>query len=272
MHLEQSDTRRSARMAEWAPIFSVILCLSASLINLSSAHAIDLYEIQVYTVETTEHKKWDLELHSNGVVNAVGRLAKDELRPHEIHETIEATYGLFPHVEIGQYFAMAKFVGGSFGYAGSRTKLHFGIGDPDAWPIAFGGNFEIAYMRQQADPNSLSLELRPILQKNFGKLSLVADFAFEKAMRGPGSHEGFGLLPSVMISYELFPWMTPALEYYGDIGPIRNPLPTKLQQHFVVPAINLNLLPQLEFNFGVGIGTTQASRGTFIKSIIGWTF
>ena len=223
-------------------------------------------------METTPKNKLTLELHSNGVVNAVGRLAKEELRPHEIHETIEGTYGISSNVEIGQYFNMAKFVGGSFGYAGSRTKLHFGIGDPDEWPIAFGGNLEIDYMRKQADPNSLSLEFRPILQKNFGKWSFVADFAFEKAMRGPGSHDGVSLLPSTMISYDLLPWLTPALEYYGDIGPLRNPSPPKLQQHFIVPALNFNFLPQLELNFGVGIGTTQASRGTFIKSIIGWTF
>jgi len=223
-------------------------------------------------VETTPHRKLTLELHSNGTVNAVGALAKDEMRPHEIHETIEATYGLFPNLEIGQYFNMAKFVDGSFNSAGGRTKMHFGIGDPDEWPIAFGGNLELAYMRKQADPNALSMEIRPIFQKNFGKLSIVADFAFEKALKGPGAHDGFGLLPSMSISYELLPWLTPALEYYGDIGPVRNPLPVKQQQHFIVPTLNLDFLPQLELNFGVGIGTTQASRGVFIKSIIGWTF
>jgi hypothetical protein len=74
------------------------------------------------------------------------------------------------------------------------------------------------------------------------------------------------------ISDELLPLLTPALEYYGDIGPVRNPLPLKLQQHFIVPTLNFDFLPQLELNFGVGIGTTQASRGVFIKSIIGWTF
>jgi hypothetical protein len=37
-----------------------------------------------------------------------------------------------------------------------------------------------------------------------------------------------------------------------------------------VPTINLNLHPQLEINIGVGIGTTKASNGTFLKSIIGF--
>ncbi len=44
------------------------------------------------------------------------------------------------------------------------------------------------------------------------------------------------------------------------------------QQHFIVPALNFDFLPQLEMNIGVGIGMTRASNGTFVKTIIGWTF
>jgi hypothetical protein len=248
----------------------VIGCLI--LLSAARAWAIDQYEIQIYTTETAPLHKLTLELHSNGVVNAVGHLAKDELRPHEIHETLEATYGLWSNVEIGQYLATAKFVDGGYGYAGSRTKIHFGIGDPETWPIAFGGNIELDYMRRQAEDNPLTLEFRPIISKSFGKLSLVADFAFEKPFRGPGTHDGVTFSPSGWISYEVLPWLTPSIEYYGDMGPVMHLPSTARQQHFVVPTINLDLLPQLELNFGVGIGTTKASRATFIKSIIGWTF
>ncbi len=252
------------------------LALSISLIAALSgarhAAAIDQYEIQIYSTETVEHHKLSLELHSNSVLSTTGLRAKEELRPHELHETLEATYGLTPHVEIGQYFVTAKFIDGGYGYAGSRTKIHFGIGDPEAWPLAFGGNIEVDYMRRQADENPLSLEVRPIVEKRFGKLAIIANLAFEKPLRGPGSHTGISFAPSGLVSYDLLPWLTPAVEYYGDIGPLRTIPSTSQQQHFVVPAINLNLLPQLEFNVGVGIGTTKASQGIFLKSIIGWTF
>jgi len=239
---------------------------------LSKVSAIDLYEIQIYSTGTAPLHKLTLELHSNSVLNTVGRLAKDELRRHEVHETLEATYGLLSNVEIGQYFATAKFVDGPYGYAGSRTKIHFGFGDPETWPLAFGGNFELAYMRRQAEDNPLSLEFRPIIEKKFGKLSIVADFAFERPFEGPGTHQGITFSPSGLISYDLLPWLTPAVEYYGDVGPVRQIPSVSRQQHFVVPTVNLNLLPQLELNIGVGIGTTSASRGTFLKTIIGWTF
>jgi hypothetical protein len=236
------------------------------------AAAIDLYEIQIYSGETTPPQHLTLELHSNAVVTATGRRATQELRPEELHETFEVTYGLLPHVEIGQYFCTARFLNGSYDYAGSRTKLHFGLGDARSWPVALGGNIELAYMRRQAEENPLSLELRPILETRWGKWWLVGDFALEKPLSGPGSHTGWALSPSGLLSYELLPWLTPALEYYGDLGALRHFPACQHQQHFLVPTLILDLLPPLEINFGVGVGLTQASSGIFLKSIIGWTF
>ncbi|HTY54503.1 MAG TPA: hypothetical protein VMB26_04855, partial [Candidatus Binataceae bacterium] len=203
------------------------------LIFASVAHAIDFYEIQVYTVETTEQYHLELELHSNSVTTATGTEAHQAIRPYEIHETLEATYGLLPHVEIGQYFATAKLETGNYEYAGSRTKVHFGISDPETWLIAFGGNIELDYMRRAAEENPLNLELRPIVESHLNRLWIVANLAFEKPFSGPGTHSGVTFAPSGEITYELLSWLTPALEYYGDMGPVQ-PLPAvQRQQHFV---------------------------------------
>lgn len=234
--------------------------------------AIDLYEIQIYSSQTTPVQQLTVELHSNSILRATGHRAKEELRPYEVHETLEATYGLTAHIELGQYLCTAKFANDDYNYAGSRTKLHFGIGNAEGWPVAVGGNIELGYMRRQAEENPLSVEVRPIVEKRFGKLWLVGDFAFEKALNGPGAHDGITFAPSGMISYALLPWLTPALEYYGELGAIRHFSRGPAQQHFLVPTLNVELLPQLELNVGVGIGVTRASNGTFLKSIIGWTF
>jgi hypothetical protein len=44
------------------------------------------------------------------------------------------------------------------------------------------------------------------------------------------------------------------------------------QQHFIVPALDFYVIPQLELNLGVGFGLTRASNGVFVKSIVGWAF
>ena len=252
-------------------ILAAILTLSAR--SARPAHAIDFYEIQIYTTDTAPLHHLVLELHSNSVIATYGDEAKAQLMPYQIHETVEATYGLTPHIEIGQYFCTAKLDNGNYEYAGSRTKVHFGIAATDDWPVRFGGNIELDYMRRAAEENPLSLELRPIVETGFRKFTLVANFAFEKPFRGPGTHKGMTLAPSGEATYDLFRWLTPAVEYYGDLGASLTDLPSiRNQQHFIVPTLNFNFLPQLELNAGAGFGLTRASNGTFLKAIVGWDF
>ncbi len=245
----------------------------AILVAAGNASAIDFYEIQIYPTETDPQYHLQLELHSNSTTTAVGQEAKSQIDPYQIHETIEATYGILPHVEIGQYFCTAKLDDGYYEYAGSRSKIHFGIPQTMDWPVSFGGNLELDYMRRAAEDQPLTLEMRPIAETHLGPVEIVANLPFEKPFSGPGTHKGVTISPQGEVQYnELFPWLSPAVEYYGDMGAIQ-PLPSvQRQQHFIVPALNFDFLPQLEMNLGVGIGMTRASNGTFVKTIIGWTF
>jgi hypothetical protein len=236
------------------------------------ALAIDFYEIQIYYTETTAPGHLQLELHSNTVSTATGVQAKAALNPYEIHETLEATYGVLRWLEVGQYLATAKFKKGDYEYAGSRTKVHFGVPQTADWRVKFGGNVELDYMRFAAEENPLTLELRPIVETSFGKFTLVGNFAFVDPFSGPGAHKGFQFSPSGEIEYDLCRWVTPALEYYGDLGALRALPSLGSQQHFIVPTANLHIVDNLELNLGVGFGLTRTSNGTFLKSIVGWTF
>jgi len=240
--------------------------------SASRAWAIDFYEIQIYDIYTTPPGHLTLELHSNTVNTATGVEAKEALHPYQIHETLEATYGILQWLEIGQYFATAKLGAGNYEYAGSRTKCHFGIPQTFDWPIRFGGNVELDYMRFAAEENPFSLELRPIVETSIGKFTIVGNLPFSDPFNGPGAHKGFQFSPSGEIVYDLSRWVAPAIEYYGDMGAIAALPSVQRQQHFIVPAANLYLIDRLELNLGVGIGLTRASNGVFLKSIVGWTF
>ncbi len=245
----------------------------AILVAGGNAFAIDFYEIQIYPVETDPQYHLDLELHSNSTTTAVGHEAKSQIDPYQIHETLEATYGILPHVEIGQYFCTAKLDNGHYEYAGSRSKIHFGIPHTMDWPVSFGGNLELDYMRRAAEDQPLTLEMRPIAETHLGPVEIVANLPFEKPFAGPGTHKGVTISPQGEIQYDdLLEWLSPAVEYYGDMGALQSLPSVEKQQHFIVPALNFDFLPQLEMNIGVGIGMTRASNGTFVKTIIGWTF
>ena len=86
---------------------------------------------------------------------------------YQVHETVEGTYGVLRWLEVGQYFCTAKLSNGDYEYSGSRTKVHFGIPQTFEWPVQFGGNIELDYMRHAAEENPLTLELRPIAGANY---------------------------------------------------------------------------------------------------------
>ena len=234
--------------------------------------AIDFYEIQIYDTSTAPVGHLTLELHSNTTSTATGQLAKDQTDVYQIHETIEGTYGILRWLEVGQYFDTAKLSNGNYEYTGSRTKVHFGIPQTFEWPVQFGGNIELDYMRHAAEENPTTLELRPIIGGTYKKFRLVANLALEKPFSGPTTHRGLQFEPSGELVYDLHRWVSPAIEYYADMGSIQPLEKVQEQQHFIVPTLNFYLIPQLELNLGVGIGLTRASNAVFLKSIVGWTF
>ncbi len=250
----------------------LLVLMLAALVPCGRADAIDFYEIQIYPIDTVPTGHLQLELHSNTVSTATGSDAKQALNPYQIHETLEATYGVMRYVEIGQYFCTAKLSNGQYEYAGSRSKVHFTLPMTERWPIRFGANIELDYMRRAAEENPLSLEIRPIVDTHYGKFTLTGNFAFEKPFSGPGTHRGVQFAPSGALQYELSRWIQPTVEYYGDMGPLQVLPGVQRQQQFIVPALNLYLVPQLELNLGVGIGLTRTSNGLFLKSIVGWEF
>jgi hypothetical protein len=253
-------------------IVALSVCVLAILADARQSHAIDFYEIQIYDTDTAPVGHLMLELHSNTTTTATGESAKNQMDVHQIHETLEATYGVLRWVEIGQYFATAKLSNGEYEYSGSRTKIHFGIPQTFEWPVQFGGNIEFDYMRRAAEENPLNLELRPIIGGTYKKFRLVANLALEKPFSGPTTHRGVQFEPSGELVYDLHRWVSPAIEYYADMGAIQPLEKVQNQQHFIVPTLNFHFLPQLELNLGVGIGVTRASNGVFLKSIVGWEF
>jgi len=115
-------------------------------------------------------------------------------------------------------------------------------------------------MRRAAEENPLTPELRPILGASYKSFRLVADFPFIKPFSGTQTHRGFQFDPSGDLLYDLNRWVSPALEYYGDMGPIQPLEKVQEQQHFIVPALNF----YFELNLGVGLGVTRASKGVFL--------
>jgi hypothetical protein len=59
---------------------------------------------------------------------------------------------------------------------------------------------------------------------------------------------------------------------HGSLGPVTGFDPVSQQQQQIIPAIDVNLSPKWEFNFGVGLGVTRATDHLLAKMILGYRF
>ena len=78
--------------------------------------------------------------------------------------------------------------------------------------------------------------------------------------------------PNFKAGWDFTKKINAGIEYYGSLGPVTGFDPFRYQEEQIVPAIDLNLSPKWEFNFGVGIGITQATDHLLIKMILGRRF
>jgi len=107
------------------------------------------------------------------------------------------------------------------------------------------------------------------MQKDIGPFSVLFNPIFEKPVTGSEKHLGFEFGYSSAIYYRWMRTLSPGIEFYGGVGNINNPEPTKEQQHYIFPIVKGELPIGLEYNFGVGIGLTPGSDHVVVKFNVG---
>jgi hypothetical protein len=76
----------------------------------------------------------------------------------------------------------------------------------------------------------------------------------------------------VKFAYDVQKRVAFGLEYYGAYGPWRSWDPVRETQQMFIPAVDIDFGKRWEFNFGVGVGVTQATDHLLIKTILGYRF
>ena len=84
--------------------------------------------------------------------------------------------------------------------------------------------------------------------------------------------QGLIFSPNFKAGYDFTKRINAGLEYYGSVGPVTDFSPLRDQQQQIVPALDLNLGPNWEFNFGVGVGVTHSTDHLIVKMILGRRF
>jgi hypothetical protein len=244
---------------------------AACLCPRPSAAQLDPWEFEVYPYQTLG--RGTIELESLNSVVAKGHRSGDNgtsggtLPSQSMWRTaLELTYGLTDRIEAAAYLNLAKPSGRDFQYAGSKFRLRGSLFDQGELPVDLGWYIELeSHRTPEFDDQRLELELRPIIQKDFGPVSLMLNPIFEKVLDGPDRHEGFEFGYAAAIYYRWRRFLSPGIEFYGGIGNIRDTDPPKEQQHYLFPVIRGELSHGIEYNVGAGFGLTRGSDPVIVK-------
>jgi len=232
---------------------------------------IDPWEFEVYPYSTTPRGMAEFET-DNAVVGAghgepgegtsVGAFASR----HMWYSAYEVTYGVTDRVEAALYLTMAQPNGARFQWAGGKFRLRGRLFDQDALPVNVGWYAEFEWHKTpQFDDASRELELRPILEKDFGPLAVMLNPKFEKVLAGAGHNQGFEFGYVAGLQYRWKRRLSPGLEFYGGTGLVDQPGPVRDQQHYLFPTVWGELPGGLEYNAGVGYGLTRKSDRIIFK-------
>ena len=237
------------------------------------------YEIQVYGSDTVAPKTLMLELHSNFTVEGSypapgSQFTSEGVYPtnHAEHETVEITEGLNSWSEVGFYIFTSARSGDGWQWVGDHIRPRVRAPDSWHWPVGASLSMEIGYQRPSFSKDTWTMELRPIIDKQIGRWYFTVNPAFERSFHGPSVSQGVGFAPDAKFSYDFNKYISGGLEYYSDYGSLHDIYTFHNQQQQFFPAIDLNVSPNWEINFGVGIGVTASTDHLIVKGILGRRF
>jgi hypothetical protein len=252
------------------------LFLTAILVlvaTISAARAQSNYEIQVYGADTVAPRTTMVEVHSNFTADGQRKfVAGMEPTNHAEHETLEITQGINNWTEVGFYVFTSTRDGQGVQWVGDHIRPRVRVPESWHWPVGVSLSTEVGYQRARFGPDTWNWEIRPIVDKQKGLWYFAVNPALERTWHGPDVNLGIDFSPAAKISYDFTKKITGGLEYYADYGSITNIASFHDQQQQFFPAIDLNLSPDWEFNFGVGIGPTAATDHWIVKCIVGRRF
>jgi hypothetical protein len=277
-----SHKRRLSPLAQDAGVFRVdvkllvwrvVLGCGLAFAALLPARAQDNYEIQVYSFDLVDPGHTMVELHSNFTIDGTKTIV-DGVYPtnHAEHETIEITHGFTDWFETGFYIFTSERSGLGVQWVGDHIRPRFSVPKKWHWPVGLSLSNEIGYQRRQFSTDTWTWEMRPIIDKQLGRWYLDFNPTFDRSLHGQSVGQGFVFSPNVKISYDFTKKITGGIEYYGSVGPATDFLPTFQQQHQIFPAVDLNLSPKWEVNFGLGVGLTRSTDHLIAKMILGYRF
>jgi hypothetical protein len=223
-------------------------------------------EIQVYDGGLAEPGKLNLTWHNNYTFK--GSTVPDEpggiADQHALNGVTEWAYGVNRWLEVGLYLPL--YTVGDGHVVGNGYKLRALVATPNAAERRFfyGLGFELSQNAQRWDSHKTTSEFRPIVGWHLGQWDVIFNPIIDTAYDGLSK---LVFAPSTRIAYNRSENLAFALEEYADFGEIGDLAGGDEQSHQLFGVVDYNTR-HYEFEFGVGVGLTDAAPDLVAKLII----
>ena len=255
--------------------YYIALFLLFAMFLPTSAKALDPYEFQIYGYATQGKGGFNPQLLNSfvpyGRKEGEGGTSSTFASQGMIRTAIELEYGLTNKIEVASYLNFARPAGENFQFAGVKARMRGRFAEAGVLPVDLGWKVEVKQWQRSINDDTLQLEFTPILQKDFGRISIIANFAFEKILRGESSREQlfeFGYLTE--ISYQKNSRLRFGALFIGGPGGVKNMDPLREQQHYVMPVVHFIAPGEVRSSVGIGFGQTNGSDHILLKANFGF--
>lgn len=251
--------------------YCVAILLLFAMFLPTHAKAVDPYELQIYGYATQGKGVFSPQLlnsfvpygRTEGDGGTSGTFASQSM----MRTAIELEYGLTKKIDFATYLNFARPAGEDVQFAGAKARLRGRFAEKGVLPVDLGWYVEIEQWQRSINGDVLEVEFKPTMQKDIGRVSIIANFPFEKVVRGESKSEQLfevGYLTEV--SYQKSSRLRFGIQFIGGPGGVKNMSPVREQQHYVMPVVHFIAPGEVRSTVGLGFGQTNGSDHILLKA------
>ena len=179
-----------------------------------------------------------------------------------VDQELTLGWGLTAKDKVSAYGIWNDQAGQGTEYTGATLEWIHSFGknqQADAWKFATFLNYQISDTQGEDE-----IEFRPLFEKTMTHSALILNGVFDKRVEN-WSEEGLKLGYSARWALNNFELITPALEWYGDLGDIENVEDWPETTQLLGPVMDLHT-GRVAWQLGALFGLTQASESVRVKA------
>ncbi len=105
------------------------------------------------------------------------------------------TQGVTNWSEVGFYIFTSASSATGYQWVGDHIRPRVRVPDSWNWPVGASLSMEVGYQRARFSPDTWTLEIRPIVDKQIGRWHFAFDPAMDRSFHGPGTNQGLTFSP-----------------------------------------------------------------------------